>query len=58
MGILRRLLVGLFKGLVLGGLVGAGVHLGLGWTRTAGVLAYLLAMGTGATVGLLAGRPP
>lgn len=58
MAILRRLLVGLLKGLVLGGLVGAGVHLGLGWTRTQDVIAYLLAMGTGATVGLLAGKPP
>lgn len=58
MGFFRRLLVGLLKGLVLGGLVGAGVHLGLGWTRTSGVLAYLIAVGAGATVGLLAGKPP
>lgn len=58
MSLVRRFLVGLLKGLVIGGLVGAGAQLGLGWTRTTGLLGYLLAMGAGATVGLLAGKPP
>lgn len=55
---LQRLLFGLLKGLGLGLGVGVIVHFGLGWTVTGGLAGYLLAMGTGATAGVLAGRPP
>lgn len=54
----KRLLFGLLKGLAIGGGLGAALHLGLGWTTTPGLLGYLLAMGTGATAGILAGKPP
>jgi hypothetical protein len=54
----KRLLVGLLKGLVLGGAVGAVFHFALGWPVTPGWSGYLIAMGTGATAGTLAGRPP
>jgi len=55
---LRRLLVGCIKGLVLGIGLGLLFQLVLRWTTTPELLAYLLSMGTGATVGVLAGRPP
>lgn len=58
MGFLKRLGVGLVKGLLVGLLVGGTLQLGLGWTEAAGLLGYLLAMGTGATAGILAGTPP
>jgi hypothetical protein len=54
----KRLLIGLLKGAVLGGVLGAAFHVGLGWTAAAGLLGYLLAMGTGATAGILCGKPP
>lgn len=55
---LKRLGIGLLKGVVVGGAVGAGLHFGLGWTAASGLLGYLLAMGVGGTAGVLAGRPP
>ncbi len=58
MKLLKRLGIGLLKGLVVGGAVGAALQLGLGWTQTTGLLGYLLAMATGATAGTLAGTPP
>jgi len=56
--ILKRLGIGLIKGLLVGAAVGAGFQIGLGWGDTAGLLGYLLAMGAGATAGILAGTPP
>jgi len=55
---LKRLGLGLIKGLLIGGAIGAGFHFGLGWTVATGLLAYLIAMGAGATAGILAGKPP
>ena len=55
---LRRLIVGLLKGLVVGVGLGLAFQLGLGWSTTGELLAYLLAMGTGATAGVLCGRAP
>ncbi|MCB9631595.1 MAG: hypothetical protein H6721_05575 [Sandaracinus sp.] len=54
----KRLLLGLIKGLLVGAALGAGAHFGLGWTTATGLLAYLLAMGAGASAGLLGGKPP
>ncbi len=53
-----RLLTGLAKGLLLGAGIGALFHLILHWPVTSGLLGHLVAMGAGATAGLLAGRPP
>ncbi len=50
--------MGLVKGVLIGGAVGAGLHFGLGWTMASGLLGYLLAMGAGATAGILVGKPP
>ncbi len=55
---LKRFLVGLFKGAIIGGAIGAGIHFGLGWTAASGLLAYVVAMAAGATAGVLAGKPP
>ncbi len=55
---LKRLMLGFFKGSVIGAGIGAAFHFGLGWTTAAGLFAYLLAMGAGATAGILAGKPP
>ena len=33
-------------------------HFGLGWTTATGLLGYLIAMGVGASAGILAGKPP
>jgi hypothetical protein len=54
----KRLLVGLLTGVLTGAAVGAALHFGLGWPRTGGLFAYLVAMGATATAGILAGRPP
>jgi hypothetical protein len=50
-----RLIVGLIKGLVVGGAVGYGI-LRLGWTSTA--IAYVACAVVGALVGVVAGRAP
>lgn len=55
---LKRLLIGVIKGLLVGAAIGSALHFGLGWTTAAGLFAYLLAMGSGATAGVLAGKPP
>ena len=54
----KRLGIGILKGLLVGGAIAAGLHFGLGWTTGGTLLGYLLAMATGATAGLLAGKPP
>ena len=55
---LKRLLLGLLIGLIMGGLVAAGLVKGLGMTIWNGApLAYLFAALTGALVGLVAGKP-
>lgn len=54
----KRLGLGLLKGLAIGGAVGAGLQLGLGWTDASGLLGYLIAMGVAGTAGVFAGRPP
>ena len=58
MGFLKRLGIGLVKGLIVGAAVGAVFQVGLRWGSTSGLLGYLLAMGAGATAGILAGTPP
>jgi hypothetical protein len=50
-----RVIIGLIKGAVVGGLVGFGL-LHMGWTG--GVLAYLACAVVGALVGVVAGRAP
>ncbi len=55
---LRRLGIGLLKGLVVGIGLGVGFQVGLGWGTTTGLLGYLLAMGFGATAGILCGKAP
>ena len=55
---LKRLGFGLIKGLIVGGAIGAAFHFGLGVTTATGLIAYLIAMGTGATTGVLTGKPP
>lgn len=56
---LKRLVVGLLKGLVLGGAIGAGIQYGLHWpVPSGGLLGYLLAMGAAGTTGVFAGKPP
>jgi hypothetical protein len=55
----RRLGLGLVKGLVIGAAIGAGIAFGAHWsTPSGGLLAYLLALGTGGTTGIFAGRAP
>lgn len=54
----KRILFGLLKGLALGVLVACFFHFGLGWRVAPDLLGYLIAMGTGATAGIVAGRPP
>lgn len=57
----RRLVVGLVLGLIIGGLAAAGLVLGLKWTTFTGaggtVLAYASAACTGVATGLVAGKP-
>jgi hypothetical protein len=60
---LKRLLLGIITGLIVGGAVAAGVIGGLHWLTFAEAgalgttLAYALAAGTGVVVGLVAGKP-
>lgn len=51
-----RLIVGILKGLVVGGLIGFGL-LKLGFAVPPGILAYVAAAVTGIVVGLIAGKP-
>ncbi len=55
---LKRLGLGLLKGLVIGGALGAGLHFGLGWTVATGALGFALAAGAGALAGVFTGKPP
>jgi hypothetical protein len=54
----NRLLFGALKGGMIGALVALGLMLGLGWATTPGLLGSLVAMGVGATAGLVSGKPP
>ncbi|MEO8906166.1 MAG: hypothetical protein ABI627_31980 [Polyangiaceae bacterium] len=54
---LRRILLGLFEGLVIGLTLGAGAARGLGLIAPGGVTAWLLGAAAGLLVGLVAGRP-
>jgi hypothetical protein len=56
--VLKRLALGLFLGLLIGAALASGLHFGLGVRSASGLLGYLLAMGAGATAGVLAGKPP
>lgn len=53
---LGRLVVGIIKGLVVGGLVGFGLAK-LGFVAPGAVIAYLAAAVTGVLIGLVAGKP-
>lgn len=55
---LKRLGLGLLKGLVIGGAIGAGLQYGLGWTDAAGLLGFLIAMAAAGTAGVFAGKAP
>lgn len=55
---LKRLILGLVKGLVLGGVVGAAITFGLATASLGGVAAYALYALVAAFAGVLAGRPP
>jgi hypothetical protein len=61
---LKRLLYGWLKGLVIGGAIGAGIQYGLPeiemtWPIVSGGIAgYLLTMGAAGTTGVFAGKPP
>jgi len=56
----KRLLLGLLKGLVIGGAFGAAVFFGLSVQASGveGALAYLLYAGVALVAGVLSGRPP
>lgn len=56
----KRLGLGLLKGLLIGGAIGATFQYGLGWHGgvVAGLLGFLIAMGVSGTTGVFAGRPP
>ncbi len=54
---LRRLLLGFFKGLLIGGALGAVLVFGLGVTTLTGLVAYVTAVGAGVIAALVAGKP-
>lgn len=54
---LRRLLLGVLKGILIGGLVGSLWVFGLGLPLMTGFLSYLAAIFTGVCAALLAGKP-
>ena len=54
----KRLILGILKGLVLGGAVGALLHFALGLPTLTGVFAYLLYAGVGMLAGVFGGRAP
>lgn len=55
---LKRLALGLAKGLVLGGAIGAALHFGLGWQSLDGVLMWIFAILTSGLAAVLSGKPP
>lgn len=55
---LKRLGLGLLKGLVIGGAIGAGLQYGLNWTDASGLLGFLIAMAAAGTAGVFAGKAP
>lgn len=58
LGMLKRLGLGLIKGLVIGGGIGAGLQYGLNWIDVTGLLGFLIAMGAAGTAGVFAGKAP
>lgn len=54
----KRLGLGLLKGLLIGGAIGAGLQYGLGWTDASGLLGFLIAMAAAGTAGVFAGKAP
>lgn len=54
----KRLLLGILKGLVIGGGIGALLHFALGVTTLTSVFAYLLYAGVGLLAGVFGGRAP
>lgn len=55
---LKRLGLGLLKGLLIGGAIGAGLQYGLRWTDASGLLGFLVSMGAAGTAGVFAGKAP
>jgi hypothetical protein len=55
---MTRLLLGLLKGVLLGGGLGAAFQHGLGWVAVPSLLGYLLAIGITGTTGIVAGKAP
>ncbi len=55
---LKRLGIGLLKGLVLGAAAGAALHFGLGLGSVGVIAGFALAMLTGAIAAVVSGRPP
>lgn len=54
----KRLLLGMLKGLIIGGALGALLHFALGVTTVTGIGAYLLYAAVGAVAGVLSGKAP
>ena len=55
---LKRLGIGLLKGLVLGAAAGAALHFGLGLGSVSVLAGFAIAMLTGAAAAVISGRPP